>query len=142
MLLAGEAATGKTTFVEVLVEPQHPYINSPIHPAVGTTHLRLLLSREVQGQSQASPWTGRHPDSKGFLLFLLEDLHLAASGEESGGKESSSFLLTVKSLAVLIDSQTYTYRPDLSVPFLMSSLNIFSLHLLSEYPCPLHPLQY
>lgn len=121
MLLAGEAATGKTTFVEVLVEPQHPYINSPVHPAVSTTHLRLLLSREVQGQSQASPWTARHLDSKGFLLFLLEDLHLAASGEESGGKESSSFLLTLKSLAVFIDSQTYIYSPDLSVPFLISS---------------------
>ena len=126
VLLAGEAATGKTTFVEVLVEPQHPYINSPVHPAVSTTHLRLLLSREVQGQSQASSWTARHLDSKGFLLFLLEDLHLAASGEESGGKESSSFLLTVKSLAIFIDSQTYTYRPDLSVPFLISSQSTYA----------------
>ncbi|XP_059786957.1 dynein heavy chain domain-containing protein 1 isoform X6 [Balaenoptera ricei] len=82
VLLAGEAATGKSAFVEVLVEPQHPYTSSPIHPAVSPTHLRLLLSRGVQGQSQASPWPGRHVDSKGFLLFLLEDLHLAASDPE------------------------------------------------------------
>lgn len=85
MLLAGEAATGKSAFVEVLVEPHHPYTYSPIHPAFSTTHLRLLLSRGVQGQAQASLWPGRHVDSKGSLLFLLEDLHLAASGEELGG---------------------------------------------------------
>ncbi|XP_070482220.1 dynein heavy chain domain-containing protein 1 isoform X1 [Equus przewalskii] len=82
VLLAGEAATGKSAFVEVLVEPHHPYTYSPIHPAFSTTHLRLLLSRGVQGQAQASLWPGRHVDSKGSLLFLLEDLHLAASDPE------------------------------------------------------------
>lgn len=88
MLLAGEAATGKSAFVEVLVEPHHPYMYSPIHPAFSTSHLRLLLSRGVQGQTQASPWPGRHLNSKGSLLFLLEDLHLASSGEALGeGKE-------------------------------------------------------
>lgn len=88
MLLAGEAATGKSTFVEVLVEPHHPYVCSPIHPAFTPIHLRLLLSRGVQGQAQAAPWPGHHLDSKGSLLFLLEDLHLAASGKELGrGKE-------------------------------------------------------
>lgn len=82
MLLAGEAASGKSTFVEVLVGPHHPYTCSPIHPAFTPIHLRLLLSRGVQGQAQASPWPGQHLDSKGSLLFLLEDLHLAASGKE------------------------------------------------------------
>ncbi|XP_061236540.1 dynein heavy chain domain-containing protein 1 isoform X3 [Bos javanicus] len=103
VLLAGEAATGKTTFVEVLVEPQHPYINSPVHPAVTTTHLRLLLSREVQGQSQAGPWTARHLDSKGFLLFLLEDLHLAASDPE---KSCQPLLETLRQA---IDGTVYTH---------------------------------
>lgn len=82
MLLAGEAATGKSAFVEVLVEPHHPYIYTAIHPAFSTTHLRLLLSQGVQGQAQAIPRSGQSLNSKGSLLFLLEDLHLAASGEE------------------------------------------------------------
>ncbi|KAK2494784.1 hypothetical protein MC885_021698, partial [Smutsia gigantea] len=82
VLLAGEAASGKSAFVEVLVEPHHPYTHSPIHPAFSTSHLRLLLSRGVQGQTQASPWPGQHLNSKGSLLFLLEDLHLASSDPE------------------------------------------------------------
>nr|XP_021530783.1 dynein heavy chain domain-containing protein 1 isoform X2 [Aotus nancymaae] len=82
VLLAGEAATGKSAFVEVLVEPHHPYIYSPIHPAFSSTHLRLLLSRGIQGQNQASPQPGQHQDSKASLLFLLEDLHLATSDPE------------------------------------------------------------
>lgn len=88
MLLAGEAATGKSAFVEVLVEPHHPYVYTPIHPAFSTTHFRLLLSRGVQGQARANPWPGQALSSKGSLLFLLEDLHLAASGEELGGGEA------------------------------------------------------
>uniref|UniRef100_G1TCQ8 Dynein heavy chain domain-containing protein 1 n=1 Tax=Oryctolagus cuniculus TaxID=9986 RepID=G1TCQ8_RABIT len=82
VMLAGEAATGKSTFVEVLVEPNNPYTYSSIHPAFGSTHLRLLLSRGFQGQTQASPRPGQHQDSKGSLLFLLEDLHLATSDPE------------------------------------------------------------
>ncbi|KAG8522790.1 Dynein heavy chain domain-containing protein 1, partial [Galemys pyrenaicus] len=93
VLLAGEAATGKSTFVEVLVEPHHPYTSVAVHPALGTTHLRLLLSRGVQGQGQVSPGSGRHLESKGSLLFLLEDLHLAASDPE---KSSQPVLETLR----------------------------------------------
>ncbi|KAM6158477.1 LOW QUALITY PROTEIN: dynein heavy chain domain-containing protein 1 [Rhynchocyon petersi] len=82
VLLAGEAASGKSAFVEILVQPNHPYTCISIHPAFGSTHLRLLLSRGVQGQAQSSPLPGFHQDSKGTLLFLLEDLHLAASDSE------------------------------------------------------------
>ncbi|XP_016072738.1 PREDICTED: dynein heavy chain domain-containing protein 1 [Miniopterus natalensis] len=82
VLLAGEAATGKSAFVAVLVEPHHPYVYTPIHPAFSTTHFRLLLSRGVQGQARANPWPGQALSSKGSLLFLLEDLHLAASDPE------------------------------------------------------------
>lgn len=85
MLLAGEAATGKSAFVEVLVEPHYPYIYASIHPAFSTSHLRLLLSQGIQGQAQAIPRSGQHLNYKDSLLFLLEDLHLAASGEELGG---------------------------------------------------------
>lgn len=83
VLLAGGAATGKSAFVEVLVEPHHPYMYTPIHPAFSTTHFRLLLSQGVQSQPRDNPW--QHRSSKGSLLFLLEDLHLAAPGEELGG---------------------------------------------------------
>ncbi|XP_013367438.1 PREDICTED: dynein heavy chain domain-containing protein 1 isoform X4 [Chinchilla lanigera] len=82
VLLAGEEATGKSAFVEALVEPSHPYIYSPVHPAFCSTHFRLLLSRGVQDQAQASPWSAHHQDPKGSLLFLLEDLHLASSDAE------------------------------------------------------------
>ncbi|KAM9658950.1 dynein heavy chain domain-containing protein 1 [Trichechus inunguis] len=81
VLLAGEAASGKSAFVEVLVEPNHPYTYVPIHPAFSSIHLRLLLSQGVHGQAQTSPSSGGHEDSKGSL-FLLEDLHLAASDPE------------------------------------------------------------
>lgn len=84
MLLAGEIATGKSAFVKVLVEPNHPSIHSPIHPALSSTHLRHLLNRGVHGQSQVGTFLMYHQDSKGSLLFLMEDLHLAASGEELG----------------------------------------------------------
>lgn len=94
MLLAGEAATEKSAFVEVLVEPHHPCTYSRIHPAFSTVHLRLLLSRGVQSQAQVNTWPGRHLDSKGSLLFLLEDLHLAASGEEPGGGEEGVIVLS------------------------------------------------
>ena len=93
VLLAGEAATGKSAFVEMLVEPYHPYTYTPIHPAFSTTHLRLLLSQGVQNQAQANLWPGRHLNSKGSLLFLLEDLHLAASGEELGGGKEGAIVI-------------------------------------------------
>ncbi|CAH6792870.1 dynein heavy chain domain-containing protein 1 [Phodopus roborovskii] len=82
VLLAGEIATGKSAFVEVLVEPNHPSIHSPIHPALSSTHLRHLLGRGVHGQTQVGSYLGYHQDSKGSLLFLMEDLHLAASDPE------------------------------------------------------------
>ncbi|XP_040612918.1 dynein heavy chain domain-containing protein 1 [Mesocricetus auratus] len=82
VLLAGEIATGKSAFVKVLVEPNHPSIHSPIHPALSSTHLRHLLNRGVHGQSQVGTFLMYHQDSKGSLLFLMEDLHLAASDAE------------------------------------------------------------
>ncbi|KAM7329095.1 hypothetical protein ACRRTK_010708 [Alexandromys fortis] len=86
VLLAGEIATGKSAFVEVLVEPSHPSIHSPIHSALSSAHLRHVLSRGVHGQTQAAgSFLGYYQDSKGSLLFLMEDLHLASSGEELGG---------------------------------------------------------
>lgn len=76
------------------MEPNHPYIYIPIHPAFGSTHLRLLLSRAVQGQAQAKPWPGNNQDPKDSFLFVLEDLHLATSGELLGeGKEGTIVIL-------------------------------------------------
>lgn len=40
---------------------------------------------------------------------------------EEGRKEWLLSLKTVKSLAIFVDSQIYTYRPNLHVPFLISS---------------------
>ncbi|XP_076795999.1 dynein heavy chain domain-containing protein 1 isoform X2 [Arvicanthis niloticus] len=82
VLLSGEIATGKSAFVEVLVEPNHPTIHSPIHPALNSMHLRHLLSRGVHGQVQASSAPGYHQDSKNYILFLMEDLHLASFDPE------------------------------------------------------------
>uniref|UniRef100_A0A4X2K2J9 Dynein heavy chain domain 1 n=1 Tax=Vombatus ursinus TaxID=29139 RepID=A0A4X2K2J9_VOMUR len=77
VLLTGEVGSGKSAFVEVLVEPNHPCLHIPIHLALTTTHLRNLLSQEIQRQSQV--WPGKIIPSKGSLLFLLEDLHMAAA---------------------------------------------------------------
>ncbi|XP_072466221.1 dynein heavy chain domain-containing protein 1 isoform X6 [Notamacropus eugenii] len=77
VLLTGEVGSGKSTFVEVLVEPNHPCLRIPIHLALTTTHLRNLLSQEIQKHSQA--WSGKISTSKGSSLFLLEDLHMAAA---------------------------------------------------------------
>ncbi|XP_075827899.1 dynein heavy chain domain-containing protein 1 isoform X4 [Microtus pennsylvanicus] len=83
VLLAGEIATGKSAFVQVLVEPSHPSIHSPIHSALSSAHLRHVLSRGVHGQTQAAgSFLGYYQDSKGSLLFLMEDLHLASSDPE------------------------------------------------------------
>jgi hypothetical protein len=105
VLLAGEIATGKSAFVEVLVKPNYPVIHSPIHPALNSTHLRHLLSRGVHGQTQASSIPGHHQDSKGSILFLMEDLHLATFGEELGGEMKGKVLSShTKSMAICINS--------------------------------------
>ncbi|XP_043849749.1 dynein heavy chain domain-containing protein 1 [Dromiciops gliroides] len=77
VLLTGEVGSGKSAFVEVLVEPNHPCVHIPIHLALTTSHLRNLLSQEIQKQSQG--WPGKIFPSKGSFLFLLEDLHMAAA---------------------------------------------------------------
>lgn len=92
VLLAGEIATGKSAFVEVLVEPNHPTIHSPVNPAFNSMHLRYLLSRGVHGQVQASSSPGHHQDSRNYILFLMEDLHLASFGEELGGEMKGKLL--------------------------------------------------
>ncbi|KAM4846327.1 dynein heavy chain domain-containing protein 1 [Thomomys bottae] len=104
VLLAGEAATGKSAFVEVLVEPNHPYISNSIHPAFNSTHLRQLLSRGVQGQSQATPCPEHQQDAKDSLLFVLEDLHLATSDPEK------SCLPVLETLRQAMDGTVYAHN--------------------------------
>ncbi|XP_076969931.1 dynein heavy chain domain-containing protein 1 isoform X8 [Tamandua tetradactyla] len=131
VLLAGEAAAGKSAFVEVLVEPNHPYMSSPIHPAFSSTHLRLLLSQAVQGQTQASPCPGPHQDSKGFLLFLLEDLHLAASDPEKSCQP------VLETLRQAIDGTVYTHT-TLELQTLQPTINF--LATVTVPGCCEHPL--
>lgn len=86
ILLVGEPGCGKSTFAEVLVQPNYLYHRVCLTPAFRTVHLRQLLLRRSQialREKGLFP-TGkptRGAASKGRFLFLMEDLHLAFVGE-------------------------------------------------------------
>ncbi|XP_075403843.1 LOW QUALITY PROTEIN: dynein heavy chain domain-containing protein 1 [Tenrec ecaudatus] len=126
VLLAGEAASGKSAFVEVLVEPNHPYTCIPINPMFTSTHLRLLLSRGTQGQAQTCAWTGHFQDPKGSLLFLLEDLHLAASDPE----KSCQPVLEV--LRQALHGTVYAHR-TLELQTVQPTVNFFATATVAGY---------
>ncbi|XP_056651091.1 dynein heavy chain domain-containing protein 1 [Monodelphis domestica] len=91
VLLTGEVGSGKSTFVEVLVEPNHSCVHIPIHLALTTTQLRKLLSQEIQSQN----WPGKLLLTKNSSLFLLEDLHMAAA---DGPRRCQPVLETLRQL--------------------------------------------
>ncbi|KAL1774423.1 dynein heavy chain domain-containing protein 1 isoform X1 [Sigmodon hispidus] len=125
VLLSGEIATGKSAFVEVLVEPNHPSIHSPIHPALRSTHLRHLLSRGIHGQTQTG-FLGYYQESKGSLLFLMEDLHLAASDPE---KSSQPVLETLRQA---MEGTVYA-RNSLELQTLQPTVNFLATATVSGY---------
>ncbi|XP_031243612.1 dynein heavy chain domain-containing protein 1 isoform X2 [Mastomys coucha] len=126
VLLAGEIATGKSAFVEVLVEPNYPIIHSRIHPALNSTHLRYLLSRGVHGQTQAVSFLGQHQDSKGSILFLMEDLHLAAFDREKSCQP------VLETLRQAMEGTIYTHK-TLELQTLQTTVNFLATATVPGY---------
>ncbi|XP_068963981.1 dynein heavy chain domain-containing protein 1-like [Petaurus breviceps papuanus] len=134
VLLTGEAGSGKSAFVEVLVEPNHPCSRIRIHLALTTTQLRNLLSQEIQKQSQA--WPGKIFPPKGSSLFLLEDLHMAAAATDPTRK-CQPVLETLRQ--VLSHNTLYVNNPlELqAVPTTFNWLATATASCCSELPlCP------
>ncbi|XP_039203890.1 dynein heavy chain domain-containing protein 1 isoform X2 [Crotalus tigris] len=82
ILLVGEPGSGKSTFAEMLLQPNYLYHRVCLTPAFRTVHLRQLLLRRSQSALREKGLfpTGKPPRgaaSKGRFLFLMEDLHLA-----------------------------------------------------------------
>ncbi|XP_013912923.1 PREDICTED: dynein heavy chain domain-containing protein 1 [Thamnophis sirtalis] len=82
ILLVGEPGCGKSTFAEMLVQPNYLFQRVFLTPAFSTGHLRQLLHRRCQSTLREK---GLFPSgkptwgaaSKAHFLFLMEDLHLA-----------------------------------------------------------------
>lgn len=86
ILLVGEPGCGKSTFAEMLVQPNYLFHRVCLTPAFSTVHLRQLLHRRSQSTLREKGLfpTGKPTwgaASKGRFLFLMEDLHLAFVGE-------------------------------------------------------------
>ncbi|XP_034282242.1 dynein heavy chain domain-containing protein 1 isoform X2 [Pantherophis guttatus] len=82
ILLVGEPGCGKSTFAEMLVQPNYLFHRVCLTPAFSTVHLRQLLHRRSQSTLREKGLfpTGKPTwgaASKGRFLFLMEDLHLA-----------------------------------------------------------------
>ncbi|XP_026544182.1 dynein heavy chain domain-containing protein 1 [Notechis scutatus] len=82
ILLVGEPGCGKSTFAEMLLQPNYLYHRVCLTPAFSTGHLRQLLHRRSQSPLREKGLfpTGkptRGTVSKAHFLFLMEDLHLA-----------------------------------------------------------------
>ncbi|XP_062983829.1 dynein heavy chain domain-containing protein 1 [Elgaria multicarinata webbii] len=82
LLLVGEPGCGKSSFAEMLVQPNHFYHRVCLTPALRATHLRRLLHKKSLGTVRDKGLfpmgkVARGTVSKGRCLFLVEDLHLA-----------------------------------------------------------------
>ncbi|XP_032075272.1 dynein heavy chain domain-containing protein 1 [Thamnophis elegans] len=82
ILLVGEPGCGKSTFAEMLVQPNYLFHRVFLTPAFSTGHLRQLLHRRCQSTLREKGLfpTGKPTwgaASKAHFLFLMEDLHLA-----------------------------------------------------------------
>ncbi|XP_077782912.1 dynein heavy chain domain-containing protein 1 isoform X3 [Podarcis muralis] len=77
VLLVGEPGCGKSSFAEMLVQPNHSYHRVCLTPALRPTHLRHLLHKRFLSLARDKGKPGRGAAAKGRCLFLVEDLHLA-----------------------------------------------------------------
>nr|XP_060623170.1 dynein heavy chain domain-containing protein 1 [Anolis sagrei ordinatus] len=82
VLLVGEPGSGKTSFAEMLVQPNFLYHRICLTPAHSAPHLRqLLLRRFLSAAREKSLFPGGKPvrgtAAKAGCLFFVEDLHMA-----------------------------------------------------------------
>ncbi|XP_031817944.1 dynein heavy chain domain-containing protein 1 isoform X2 [Sarcophilus harrisii] len=129
VLLTGETGSGKSAFVEVLVEPNHPCVHIPIHLALTTTHLRNLLNQEIQKQNQN--WPGKIVPPRGSFLFYLKDLHMAAADPTRKCQPVLETLRQVLSHSTLYDNDTLELQ---AVPTTFNWLATATAPCCSELP--------
>ncbi|CAM5073721.1 unnamed protein product [Eretmochelys imbricata] len=92
VLLAGEPGCGKSSFAELLIQPNHSYHRVAISPALGTGHVRHLLESHILGSARdkalfTSLLGSRSPAARGgrsCYLLLLDDLHAAELDARQG----------------------------------------------------------
>ncbi|XP_043381883.1 dynein heavy chain domain-containing protein 1 [Chelonia mydas] len=92
VLLAGEPGCGKSSFAELLVQPNHSYHRVAISPALGRGHVRHLLESHILGSTRdkalfTSLLGSRSPAARGrrsCYLLLLDDLHAAELDARQG----------------------------------------------------------
>ncbi|XP_074981556.1 dynein heavy chain domain-containing protein 1 [Caretta caretta] len=92
VLLAGEPGCGKSSFAELLIQPNHSYHRVAISPALGTGHVRHLLESHILGSTRdkalfTSLLGSRSPAARGgrsCYLLLLDDLHAAELDARQG----------------------------------------------------------
>uniref|UniRef100_A0A8C8SJT4 Dynein heavy chain domain 1 n=1 Tax=Pelusios castaneus TaxID=367368 RepID=A0A8C8SJT4_9SAUR len=75
VLLAGEPGCGKSSFMELLIQPNHAYHRIAVSPALSTGHLRRLDKALLAGLPAARASAARA--GKSCCLLLLDDLHAA-----------------------------------------------------------------
>ncbi|XP_008121816.2 dynein heavy chain domain-containing protein 1 isoform X1 [Anolis carolinensis] len=82
VLLVGEPGSGKSSFAEMLVQPNYLYHRVCLTPALSASHLRhLMLRRFLSTAREKGLFPGgkqaRGMAAKAGSLFLVEDLHMA-----------------------------------------------------------------
>ncbi|KAG6920692.1 dynein heavy chain domain 1 [Chelydra serpentina] len=92
VLLAGEPGCGKSSFAELLIQPNHSYHRVAISPALGAGHVRQLLESHILSSTRdkalfTSLPGSRSPAARGgrsCYLLLLDDLHAAELDARQG----------------------------------------------------------
>ncbi|XP_030402635.1 dynein heavy chain domain-containing protein 1 isoform X1 [Gopherus evgoodei] len=92
VLLAGEPGCGKSSFAELMIQPNHSYHRVAISPALGAGYVRRLLESQIlSSMRDKALFTGlpgsRAPGTRGgrsCYLLLLDDLHAAELDARQG----------------------------------------------------------
>ncbi|XP_053163641.1 dynein heavy chain domain-containing protein 1 isoform X3 [Hemicordylus capensis] len=138
VLLVGEPGCGKSSFAEMLVQPNYFYHRLCITPALSVAHLRHLLHKKSSSTIRDKGLfpggkPGRAAGSKGRCLFLVEDLHMARMDP---ARETSPVIETLRQ--ALSQQQFYQAETLELQHFLGPGLSCFGL--LSEPLAGARPL--
>ncbi|XP_033001694.1 dynein heavy chain domain-containing protein 1 [Lacerta agilis] len=109
VLLVGEPGCGKSSFAEMLVQPNHSYHRVCLTPALRPVHLRHLLHKRFLSLARDKVKPVRGAAAKGRCLFLVEDLHLAFVDSARGSSP------VVESLRQALSYQQFYHGETLEV---------------------------
>nr|XP_034971207.1 dynein heavy chain domain-containing protein 1 [Zootoca vivipara] len=109
VLLVGEPGCGKSSFAEMLVQPNHSYHRVCLTPALRPAHLRHLLHKRFLSLARDKVKPVRGAAAKGRCLFLVEDLHLAFVDSARGSSP------VVESLRQALSYQQFYHGETLEV---------------------------